>query len=115
MVRGRVQGAQDRGRASVARQAVLPRLRLAPAPHPGPERNLTPGTLNYVRRGSGEPLVLIHPLGAELVVWEPVMDRLARDRDVIAVDLPGFGHSPALRNGNKPTPQVLAATVAALL
>ena len=69
---------------------------------------MKPGTLNYVRRGSGEPLVLIHPLGAELVVWEPVMDRLARDRDVIAVDLPGFGHSPGLRNGDAPTPQVLA-------
>jgi pimeloyl-ACP methyl ester carboxylesterase len=71
--------------------------------------------MNYVRRGNGEPLVLIHPLGAELVVWEPVMDRLARDRDVIAVDLPGFGRSPGLRNGDQPTPQVLAATVASLL
>lgn len=76
---------------------------------------MTPGKLNYVRRGQGEPLVLIHPLGAELVVWEPVMERLARDRDVIAVDLPGFGHSPALGNGHEPTPQVMADSVAALL
>jgi pimeloyl-ACP methyl ester carboxylesterase len=76
---------------------------------------LKPGTLNYVRRGNGEPLVLIHPLGAELVVWEPVMERLARERDVIAVDLPGFGRSPGLPNGDKPTPDVLAGTVAALL
>jgi pimeloyl-ACP methyl ester carboxylesterase len=76
---------------------------------------LKPGTLNYVRRGSGEPLVLIHPLGAELVVWDPVMDRLARERDVIAVDLPGFGHSPGLQNGDAPTPQVLAGCVASLL
>jgi pimeloyl-ACP methyl ester carboxylesterase len=74
-----------------------------------------PATLHYVRRGSGDPLVLIHPLGAELVVWEPVMDRLARDRDVIALDLPGFGRSPALPNGDLPTPQVLAASVASLL
>jgi len=76
---------------------------------------LKPGTLNYVRRGSGEPLVLIHPLGAELVVWDPVMERLSRDRDVIAVDLPGFGHSPGLHNGDSPTPHVLAGTVASLL
>jgi pimeloyl-ACP methyl ester carboxylesterase len=76
---------------------------------------LKPGTLNYVRRGSGEPLVLIHPLGAELVVWDPVIDRLSRDRDVIAVDLPGFGQSPGLLNGDAPTPQVLAGTVASLL
>ena len=76
---------------------------------------MKPGKLNYVRGGRGEPLVLIHPLGAELVVWEPVMERLARDRDVIAVDLPGFGRSPALRNGDEPTPQVLAGAVAELL
>jgi pimeloyl-ACP methyl ester carboxylesterase len=71
--------------------------------------------LNYVRRGSGEPLVLIHPLGAELVIWEPVMERLARERDVIAVDLPGFGRSPRLPNGDRPTPEVMAGTVASLL
>jgi pimeloyl-ACP methyl ester carboxylesterase len=59
--------------------------------------------------------VLIHPLGAELVVWDPVMERLSRERDVIAVDLPGFGHSPGLSNGDSPTPQVLAGSVASLL
>jgi pimeloyl-ACP methyl ester carboxylesterase len=74
-----------------------------------------PGTLHYVRRGRGEPLVLIHPLGAELVVWEPVMERLERERDVIAVDLPGFGRSPGLLNGHAPTPQALAGAVASLL
>ena len=76
---------------------------------------MSPGTLNYVRRGGGEPLVLIHPLGAELVVWEPVLDRLARERDVIALDLPGFGASPGLINGDRPTPAVLAAAVVSLL
>jgi pimeloyl-ACP methyl ester carboxylesterase len=71
--------------------------------------------LNHVRRGSGEPLVLIHPLGAELVVWEPVLNLLARERDVIAVDLPGFGGSAPLANGSAPTPQSLAAAVAGFL
>jgi pimeloyl-ACP methyl ester carboxylesterase len=74
---------------------------------------LTPGALHYVRRGHGEPLVLIHPLGAELVVWEPVMERLARERDVIAVDLPGFGRSPGLDQTS--TPRMLAGTVAELM
>ena len=74
---------------------------------------MKPGRLNYVRRGSGEPLVLIHPLGAELVVWEPVMERLARERDVIALDLPGFGRSPEL--DGEPTPRTLAGSVAGLL
>ena len=72
-------------------------------------------SLNYVRRGSGEPLLLIHPLGAEIVVWEPVLERLAAERDVIAVDMPGFGASPALANGTDPTPQALAAAVGRFL
>jgi pimeloyl-ACP methyl ester carboxylesterase len=71
--------------------------------------------LHHLRRGSGEPLVLIHPLGAELVVWEPVLARLARDRDVIALDLPGFGRSQPLANGSPATPRVLAGSVASFL
>jgi pimeloyl-ACP methyl ester carboxylesterase len=71
--------------------------------------------LNHVRRGSGEPLVLIHPLGGELVVWEPVLDLLAREREVIAVDLPGFGGSAPLADGSGSTPQSLAGAVAAFL
>jgi pimeloyl-ACP methyl ester carboxylesterase len=67
--------------------------------------------LHHVRRGSGEPLVLIHPLGAELVVWEPLLDLLAGERDVIAVDLPGFGRSAPLANGAAPTPRLLAPSV----
>jgi pimeloyl-ACP methyl ester carboxylesterase len=51
-------------------------------------------TLAYERRGDGEPLVLIHGIGSYWRVWEPVMDLLARQREVIAVDLPGFGESP---------------------
>jgi pimeloyl-ACP methyl ester carboxylesterase len=54
-------------------------------------------------------------LGAELVVWEPVLGRLSRERDVIALDLPGFGRSPQLSNGDAPTPQLLAQKVAAFL
>ena len=40
--------------------------------------------MNFERRGSGEPLVLLHHLGGEWQVFEPVLDRLAdglrRDR-----------------------------------
>ena len=68
-----------------------------------------------MRGGSGEPLLLIHPLGGELVVWEPVFERLAAERDVIAVDMPGFGASPPLPAGVEPTPQALAAALAAQL
>jgi len=69
-------------------------------------------TLGFDRRGSGEPLVLIHPLGGDRHVWSPVLDLLARERDVVAVDLPGFGTSASLSNGAVPHPAVLAAAVA---
>ena len=59
-------------------------------------------------------LVLLHPLGADRHVWAPVLERLTAKRDVIAVDLPGFGESPPL-NGGEPTPAALAAAVAAAL
>jgi pimeloyl-ACP methyl ester carboxylesterase len=71
--------------------------------------------LHYLRRGSGEPLLLLHPLGGSMVVWEPLLERLAAERDVIALDMPGFGASPALMNGADPTPLALAAGVGIFL
>lgn len=53
-------------------------------------------TLNHVRRGEGSPLLLVHGLGAGWRSWEPILDDLAASREVIAVDLPGFGDSPPL-------------------
>ncbi|MFB9788552.1 alpha/beta fold hydrolase [Microbacterium testaceum] len=53
-------------------------------------------TLNHVRRGSGSPLLLVHGLGAGWRSWTPILDELARHREVIAVDLPGFGETPPL-------------------
>jgi pimeloyl-ACP methyl ester carboxylesterase len=58
--------------------------------------------LNYHREGSGEPLVLMHGIGMHWQAWEPVIPRLAAQRDVIAVDLPGFGGSPAPPPGTAP-------------
>jgi pimeloyl-ACP methyl ester carboxylesterase len=71
--------------------------------------------LAYDRSGSGPTLVLLHPLGADRRAWDPVRERLADDRDVIAVDLPGFGGSPPLSPDQTPTPAALARAVDALL
>ncbi len=53
-------------------------------------------TLNHIRRGEGSPLLLVHGLGAGWQSWAPILDDLARHREVIAVDLPGFGETPPL-------------------
>ena len=53
-------------------------------------------TLNHVRRGSGSPLLLVHGLGAGWRSWAPILEELAEHREVIAIDLPGFGDTPPL-------------------
>jgi pimeloyl-ACP methyl ester carboxylesterase len=67
--------------------------------------------LNHVRRGHGDPLILLHSLGGSLVQWSPVMDRLAAEREVIAVDMPGFGESAELPEGVSPRAANLATAV----
>lgn len=52
--------------------------------------------INHERRGSGPPLLLVHGLGGLWQQWARVLDGLARHRDVIAIDLPGFGETPPL-------------------
>lgn len=72
-------------------------------------------TLAFDRAGSGEPLVLVHPLGADRGVWDPVMDRLSVHHDVIAVDMPGFGESPELDDDVPATAHGIAAAIEATL
>jgi len=72
-------------------------------------------TLAYDRFGSGDPLVLVHPLGGDRGVWEPVAAELAAHHDVIAVDMPGFGASPELPPGLPATAANLAAAIRATL
>ncbi|MFD9098067.1 alpha/beta fold hydrolase [Streptomyces collinus] len=56
-------------------------------------------TVSYARVGRGAPLVLLHGIGHHRQAWDPVVDILATEREVIAVDLPGFGASPGLPGG----------------
>lgn len=67
--------------------------------------------LVHDRRGAGPPLVLIHGIGSRRGVWDPVVGRLASERETIAVDLPGFGDSPPLPPG---TPLTIDAYVDAV-
>jgi pimeloyl-ACP methyl ester carboxylesterase len=72
-------------------------------------------TLSHTRRGSGPPLLLLHGVGCHYDYWAPVLDRLAAERDVIAVDFPGFGGSQPLPDGAPPTMRALADATAEFL
>ena len=67
----------------------------------------------YTRTGTGPTLLLLHPLGADRNVWTPIIERLCDRRELIAIDMPGFGASPPLRDV-LPTPAALARAIAAL-
>jgi pimeloyl-ACP methyl ester carboxylesterase len=67
--------------------------------------------LDHHRGGSGEPLVLVHGIGHTWRGYRPMLPLLEEHFDVLAVDLPGFGHSPPLPAGVASTPEALADAV----
>jgi len=60
-------------------------------------------------------VLLVHGLGSRLEVWDAIADRLAASREVIAVDLPGFGSSARFGPDRTPDPPGLARAVADFL
>ena len=60
----------------------------------GSERVTAP--LSLTRKGSGEPLLLLHGLGTSCRDFTAVLPELTDRFDVINVDLPGIGRSPHL-------------------
>ncbi len=52
--------------------------------------------MNHIRRGTGKPLLLIHGIGGSWRSWQTILNPLAAEREVIAVDLSGFGDTPTL-------------------
>ncbi len=49
--------------------------------------------LRYVRSGRGSPVLLLHGFSSSIFTWRHVLPALARQHDVVALDLPGFGGS----------------------
>lgn len=52
--------------------------------------------LALTRAGAGRPLLLVHGYLGGAEMWAPRIEVLAKSREVIAPDLPGFGRSAAL-------------------
>jgi pimeloyl-ACP methyl ester carboxylesterase len=67
--------------------------------------------LDHHRGGAGEPLLLIHGIGHTWRGWKPVLPLLEERFDVLAVDLPGHGHSEPLPASVDSTPEALADAV----
>ncbi|MBP1467650.1 alpha/beta hydrolase [Candidatus Chloroploca sp. M-50] len=69
------------------------------------------GPLSYLHAGSGAPLLLIHGWGASARLWAGTLADLSQQRSGYALDLPGFGQSPA--RPAAPTLKTLAEDVIA--
>ena len=55
--------------------------------------------LNYETYGTGDPVLCIHGLGACLYTWRNLIEPLSKDRQLILIDLKGYGASPKPRDG----------------
>lgn len=49
--------------------------------------------MNYIRTGSGQPLVLLHGFPLDNSIWNPLLPHLESHFDLILPDLPGLGRS----------------------
>ena len=49
--------------------------------------------LSLTRRGRGRPIILLHGWGMNASVFEPLSHELVKSREVVTVDLPGYGAS----------------------
>lgn len=65
--------------------------------------------MHTLRTGTGRPLVLVPGVGADTGTWSPVLAALEEDREVVRLDLPGFGKTPM------PTGEYTLAVVADVL
>ncbi len=100
-------------------------LLLWPEAPPGPtgswmsERGLSPRSeslegvdVRYLRTGRGSPVILIHGFASSIYTWKDMIPVLAREHEVLALDLPGFGGSGIPKDL---TPALYRRVVAALM
>jgi pimeloyl-ACP methyl ester carboxylesterase len=79
------------------------------------EVQIPQGTIRYREQGTGEPLVLVHGLLNNGLLWREVADELAKDFRVISPDWPLGSQELPMKEGTDLSPPGLAAIVAAFL
>ena len=70
--------------------------------------------LDHRHAGSGEPLLLLHGLGSTWRVYWRLLSRLEAEREVLGLDLPGFGESAPLPGAEASVPALTDAVCATL-
>jgi pimeloyl-ACP methyl ester carboxylesterase len=79
------------------------------------EAQIPQGTIRYREQGTGEPVVLVHGLLNNGLLWREVADELAKDFRVISPDWPLGSQDLPMKEGTDLSPPGLAAIVAAFL
>jgi pimeloyl-ACP methyl ester carboxylesterase len=79
------------------------------------EVKIPQGTIRYREEGTGDPIVLVHGLLANGLLWREVVPELAKDFRVIAPDFPLGSQDVPMNEGTDLSPPGLAAIVAAFL
>jgi pimeloyl-ACP methyl ester carboxylesterase len=79
------------------------------------EASIPQGIIRYREEGTGEPIVLVHGLLNNGLLWREVVPELAKDFRVIAPDWPLGSQELPMSEGTDLSPPGLAAIVAAFL
>jgi pimeloyl-ACP methyl ester carboxylesterase len=72
------------------------------------------GEISYAEFGAGRPVLFVHGLGTNGMLWRNVIAELRGEARLIAIDLPGHGLSP-VGSGHEHTLSSLADSVAEFL
>ena len=51
-------------------------------------------SVNYIDEGEGETVLLLHGWGANITLYQSIVDTLKQGRRVLALGMPGFGKTP---------------------
>lgn len=79
------------------------------------EIELSAGTIEYVDRGSGPALLLLHGLMMDASLWDGTIENLAADHRLVAPTLPLGAHRHAMRTGADLSLPAVAALVEELM